>query len=206
MVRQHISGRVLLACGAATLFVGLVLWRAGENPDRFSLIFWHLLVAYDGHAAALLLAIAAAAYFLRARPHALALVQFAARHPWPLAGALFLALAAGALRAYHAHPLSMDEFSPVFQAQAFAAGRLGGSFPPDLIDWLIPSFFQGYFLTASRATGEVASSYWPGFALVLTPFTALGAPWAANAAIGALTVPLVHRLARRLGGNDEAAG
>jgi hypothetical protein len=52
----------------------------------------------------------------------------------------------------------------------------------------------------------VASSYWPGFALLVAPFAAGGAPWAANPAIGALTLPLTHRLAKRLGGSDEAAG
>ena len=206
MVRQHIAGRVLLACAAGTLFCGLVLWRAGENPDRFSLIFWQLLFAYDGHATGLLLVLAVAAYLLRGQPLALALVPLAARNPWPFAGALFVLLCAGALRVYHAHPLAMDEYSPLFQAQAFAAGRLDGNFPPDLIDWLIPSFFQGYFLTPSRAIGDVASSYWPGFALLVAPFAAIGAPWAANPAIGALSVPLVHRLAKRVAGSDEAAG
>src|SRR5688500_9057512 len=107
MVRQPIAGRFVLACFAGAVFVLLVLWRAGGgNPDRFSLIFWHLLVAYDGHANALLLAITVVAFLLRRQPQALALVRLAAAHPWPLAGALFIALCAGALRAYHAHALS----------------------------------------------------------------------------------------------------
>lgn len=205
MVRQDPAARVLLWCAGGAALVAAVLWRASAgNPDRFSLIFWTLLTAYDGHANVLLLVLAVCAFLLRGRPAALALVRVSASHPWLIAAALFVLLCAAALRVYHAYPLSMDEYSAIFQAQAFAAGKLGGAFPPDLIDRLIPSFFQGYFLTASRASGEVSASYWPGFALLVAPFAALGAPWAANPAIGALAVPLVHRLALRLGGRDAA--
>jgi hypothetical protein len=42
--------------------------------------------------------------------------------------------------------------------------------------------------------------------LLLTPFTALGIPWAANPAIGALTLPAIHRLTQQLSGSREAAG
>jgi len=100
----------------------------------------------------------------------------------------------------------MDEYAPVFQARAFAAGRLFGHLPPDLVDWLIPKGFQGYFMAVSHETGEVASIYWPGWALMLAPFTALGVAWLANPVLGGLAVLLVHRLAMNLSGDAAAAG
>jgi hypothetical protein len=75
-----------------------------------------------------------------------------------------------------------------------------------LVDWLIPTGFQNYFLDVSKATGAVASAYWPSFALLLTPFTWLGIPWACNPALSGLTVWLMHRLAMRIFDNFESAG
>ncbi len=133
-------------------------------------------------------------------------MEFAAAHPWRVAAGAFALFCLGALYVYRAYPLSMDEYAALFQAQVFAAGRLAGRFPPDLLDALLPRFPPGYFLTASRATGEVSSTYWPGFALVLAPFAWLDIPWAVNPAISALALPVVHRLAASVSGSREAAG
>ena len=58
----------------------------------------------------------------------------------------------------------------------------------------------------SRPMGTVSASYWPGFALLLTPFAWLGVPWIANPLISALSLPALHRLALALTGSREAAG
>jgi hypothetical protein len=100
----------------------------------------------------------------------------------------------------------MDEYAAVFQSKVFAAGRLHGQWSPEMVDWLVPRGFQGHFLGVSHQTGHVASMYWPGFALLLTPFTRLGVSWLANPVFGGLAVLLVHRLAIRLTGNVDAAG
>lgn len=200
-------GRVLLWSAAGTALVYAVLWRAGAgNPDGFSPIFWYLLTAYDGHGNSLLLAVAACAFFLRRRAQALAVVKFTAERPWIVAAVAFPLLCAGSLLVYRDTALSMDEYAAVFQAHAFAAGKLAGVLPPELLDRLIPKLFQGYFFTLSRTTGEVSSNYWPGFALFLTPFVALDIPWAANPALGALTLPALHRLTQRVTGSRDAAG
>ena len=185
----------------------LVIWRSGAaNAFGFSPIFRHLLSAYDTHGNVLLLLIAACAFFLRRRGEPLAIVRFAAERPWTLAAAAFPLLCLGSLGIYHDYPLSMDEYAAVFQAKAFAAGRLNGTFPPALLDSLIPPFFQNFFLRVSPSSGAVASTYWPGFALLLAPFTWFDMAWAANPAIGALTIPAVHRLAQQVTGSREAAG
>jgi hypothetical protein len=200
------AARLLLWCAAGTALVQLVLWRSGGNPDGFSWIFWYLLDAYDSHGNVLLFAVALGAFFLRRHPAALAAVRLAAQRPWAAAGVAFPLLCLGSLQVYHAHPLSMDEYSTLFQARVFAAGRSSGVFPAELLDQLIPAFFQNYFFTVSRSSGEVSSSYWPGFALLMAPFAWLGIPWAANPALGALTIPAVHRLAKQITGSQEAAG
>ncbi len=199
--------RLLLWCLAGASLVQLVIWRSGSgNPFGFSPIFWYLLTAYDTHGNILLFVATGCAFLLRRRPEVLSIVRIAAERPWTLAAAAFALLCLGSLRVYHDYPLSMDEYAAVFQARAFASGRLSGSFPPELLDWLIPPFFQNFFLRVSPSSGAVASGYWPGFALLLAPFAWLDIPWAANPAIGALTLPAVHRLARQVGGSQEAAG
>lgn len=199
--------RLLLWCLAGAVLVELVIARAAAgNPSGFSPIFWYLLTTYDTHGNLLLFATVACAFFLRRQSAAIAAIGFAAERPWTLAAAALPLLCLGSLRVYHDQPLSMDEYAGVFQAKAFAAGRLSGSFPPELLGRLIPEFFHGIFFNVSHASGEVSSAYSPGFALLLAPFAWLGIPWAANPAIGALTIPAVHRLARQVTGSQEAGG
>lgn len=206
-VLQSAAGRVLLWSFAGAALAQALIWRAGAgNPDGHSPIFAFLLAAYDGHGNLLLLVLALCAFFLRGRPGALAAISFAGNRPCLVAAALFPLLCAGSVFVYQAYPLSMDEYLAVFQAEAFAAGRRAGVFPPELLDLLIPRMFQNYFFNVARATGEVSASYWPGFALLLAPFAALGIPWAANPAIGALTLPALHRLTQQVSGSREAAG
>ncbi len=201
------AGRVLLWSLGGTALAQVFIWRAGAgNPDGFSPIFAFLLSAFDGHGNLLLLAVAVGAYLLRGRAGALAAVNAAGARPWLVAAVAFPLLCAGSLLAYHAYPLSMDEYTALFQAQTLAAGKRAGAFPPELVDALIPGVFQNYFFLVSHATGAVSASYWPGFALLLAPFAALGVPWMANPAIGALTLPALHRLTQQVTESREAAG
>jgi hypothetical protein len=127
-------------------------------------------------------------------------------HPISIALAITAFLGIGSWLVYQNSRLSMDEYAQFFQSQIFAAGHLSGRFPVPLLDWLIPTGFQNYFLAVSKATGAVASAYWPSFALLLTPFTWLGIPWACNPVLSGLTVWLMHRLAMRIFDNLESAG
>ncbi len=133
-------------------------------------------------------------------------LRWAGTHPVIIAAIGALLLSAGTLVIYHDHPLSMDEYAAYFQSRVFAAGHLDGSFPPQLLDWLIPRGFQDYFLNISRVSGRVAETYWPGFALLLAPFTWAGIPWACNPVVSALTLIVVHRLALAVFNDREAAG
>src|SRR5215471_1592909 len=79
-------------------------------------------------------------------------------------------------------------------------------FPPDLVARLIPSIYLNQFIYGSLHTGQVASAYWPGFALLLTPFSFIGAPWACNPLLASLALVLMARLAVRLSGEQQAGG
>jgi hypothetical protein len=200
-------GLVLISL-AITL--GLCLWiheiRADVGAYNTVRIFLSLFL-YQDYAAALLMAVVVmAAMFKPLQRYALAAVNIAGQRPEAVALIAFVMLATGAMVVYHAHPLSMDEYAAVFQARIFAEGRLYGVFPQELVDSLIMRNFQGYFLAVSHTSGEVASMYWPGFAVVLTPFTKLGAPWLANPLIGAATIYLAHRATLELTSNKDAAG
>lgn len=199
--------RLLVWCLAGGALAQIVLWRAGAgNPHGFAASFWVLLTAYDPQGNALLALLTVVAFLLRRRPEVVAAIRFFAERPWAIAGFVFLALCAGSIAVYRRHPVSMDEYSALFQAQAFAAGRLSGQLPPELLDRLVPPFFQNHFFGVARASGEISSKYWPGFALLVAPFAWLGIPWAANPAIGALTIPALHRLTEQATGSREAAG
>ena len=115
-------------------------------------------------------------------------------------------LAASSYWVYLAHPLAMDESAPYMQAQIFSSGALVGQLPPELLDWLVYPPFQDYFVHVSHETGQIASAYWPGFALLLTPFVALGVPWLCNPVLGGLSVWMIHRLTLELSGSTVAAG
>ena len=138
--------------------------------------------------------------------NATAIARSLGNHPTVVATVVCLFLSAGAFWVYQAHPLAMDESTPYMQAQVFASGALLGHLPPELLDWLVFPPFQNYFIHVSHETGLVASAYWPGFALLLTPFMALGIPWLCNPVLGGLAVWTIHRLTLELTESTEAAG
>ena len=171
--------------------------------------FWlveYFLRTQDLTGSALLIALALAAYFAPTRSAALGFVDAVSRHPWRTAAVTFVVLCLGALYVEHNHPLAQDEYAALFQSRVFAAGRLTGQFPPDLIGHLIAPTYVNRFLYASFETGQVASAYWPGFALLLTPFSLLHAPWACNPLLASLALVLMGRLAVRLSGAPQSGG
>jgi hypothetical protein len=197
----------LAALGLTALAIAFIL----ANAEPYGRIFWHLLSTHDLAAAWLMLSILVLGQWLGSRNPAhgawmerLLLGLDRQRHA--LALGLWLALCAGSLWVYHDQPLSMDEYAAAFQAKVFAAGAMHGQFPPELLDQLIPAGFQNHFLMVNRHTGAVFSAYWPGFAILLTPFEWLGIPWACNPTLVAASFLLVGRIARELIASPLAAG
>jgi hypothetical protein len=211
------SSPVVRSAGPRTLFlVGAMVttaillwtyqWRLGNDRHGLSTIFFVLFAYKDYTGTVCALLILVGSLFGSRYPPGRRVVQWAGDHPLVIAVITALLLALGTLIIYHNHPLAMDEYAAYFQSRVFAAGRLHGRFPAPLLDWLIPPGFQDYFLNVSRATGSVAETYWPGFALLLTPFMWAGVPWLCNPVISALTLLVIHRLALELFDDREAAG
>jgi hypothetical protein len=204
------TGPLTLFLIGATVATAILLWthqlQLSGSPHGLAPIFF-VLFAYNDYPGALCALLTLVVALFGSRYHsARRIAQWAGDQPLMIAAIAALLLALGTLVIYHNHPLSMDEYAAYFQSRVFAAAQLTGRFPVAQLDWLIPRGFQDYFLNVSRATGNVAEAYWPGFALLLTPFMWAGVPWICNPIISAATLLVIHRLALELFDNREAAG
>jgi hypothetical protein len=175
-------------------------------PPQRLWIFRYQLRTQDVAGSFLIIALILAACLSWTRNPALAVVAFVARNPWPTAALTFVLLCLATVYVAHSHPMTQDDYAALFQSRVFASGHLTGEFPPDLLERLIPQIYRNRFLYASDQTGAVASAYWPGFALLLAPFSFIGAPWACNPLLASLALVLMGKLAVRFTGNSEAFG
>jgi hypothetical protein len=208
-VARATGPRILFLVGAVVT-VTLVQWihqmRLVGDAYGLSGIFFTLFAYGDYGATICALLILVLAIFVPIHLPARSIFRWAGEHPVVVATVSLMVLCAGAQAVYHNHPLSMDEYAAYFQSQVFAAGHLTGQFPLSVMDWVIPPGFQNFFLNVSHVTGQVASNYWPGHALLMTPFTLIGMPWACNPVLSALTLLVIHSLALQIFDDAEAAG
>jgi hypothetical protein len=175
------------------------------SSSGFSAIFQFLLMP-DGKTAWIAVVICLLAVFWNRPGPVFRLIEFLGeRAVWVtlLCVAIF---ALCAVTVYHNDPLSMDEYAAVFQARIFAAGRISASLPPTYLDWLVVRGFNGEFLVASYETGAAIEKYWPGFALLLTPFEILRAPWLCNALLSGVALLLIHWITKEITRDKHAAG
>lgn len=191
---------------SAFLTAAMLIERVNVEHAFIVPMFRHLVLYQDLYAFVPYVAILLLALLPPVREVGMRAADWCGQHPGRLAALTSIMLAAGAVFVYKAHPLSMDEYTVVFQSEIFAAGKLAGQFPPELLDWLIPKTIQGKFLKPDSHTGAVAATYWPGFSLLLAPFTLLGVPWLLNPLIGGATVLVMHRIGLALFGAKESAG
>ena len=190
---------------AATSIIFILDDTKYPDPMPRAFAFEYLLRQQDIAGSIVIAALVIAAWMLRKRACAIDMVGILARNPWLTAASVFIMLCAAMLTVVHNHPLAGDEHLSIFQSRVFAAGRLAGQFPPDLVAHLIPTVYQGRWLVASTS-GQVASIYWPGFALLLTPFSFLGIPWACNPLLASLSLVLIAKTASRLTADARAGG
>ena len=208
-VVRSTGARILFLAGALVT-ITILQWTHqmamhGFQPGLTAIFF--VLFAYGDYGAAICaLLILIVGVLSPVGSPARSMFLWAGEHPILVATVSLVLLVCGALGVYHNHPLSMDEYAAYFQSRVFAAGHLNGQFPPPVMDWLIPPPFQDFFLNVSHVTGKVASSYWPAYAMIMTPFTLVGMPWACNPVLSALTLLVVHRLALYMFEDTEAAG
>jgi hypothetical protein len=200
---------VLVCCTllAAAGCLGLASFLGQDlAPGEHLVIFDELFLLHEPFGALLMAAIALSALLLgRALPdRAEGILDLLSRRPGFFIACYTGLLAAAAVIVYHRYPLSMDEYAPLFQSQAFAAGSLTGKVPPELVARVaVPA--RGAFL-AGAPDGRIVSTYWPGFALLLVPFSALRVPWLLNPLLGGATLVALFRLARRMFPGTHAPG
>jgi hypothetical protein len=171
---------------------------AGIDAGERAKAFWELF-SEEEPAAGLLLLASLTAGILWSRGEGTrwsCAIERLGQKPWPLIAAFFITAALASRLVYRAYPLSMDEYTPCFQARAFAAGKLMGQVPVDFLPRLVPAFRSWFIEVASD--GRMISAYWPGFALLLTPLMALGVPWLLNPLIGAASLFVLWHIARKL--------
>jgi hypothetical protein len=187
----------------------LALW-SGRVPGlgEFDyLIFYRLLFYNDvqnalAMLAALLVALAVPAF----RAQVSRLAEWLTQHPVRGCTIAFVGLAAAARLVYQGFPLAMDEYAPLLQARIFAQGDIAITYPPELLDRMVVPGFQGMFILVNHETGQAASAYWPGLALLMTPFAWFGGEWLLNPLMGAVGLWLIGDLARQASGREEARG
>jgi hypothetical protein len=207
VLRQPLSPAALVVIATLAVSVLTVLlarsfvWGSRDRPFAFEFLFLRdePPAAWLSAAIVLLAALAAATKKMPERLFVSAL----AKDPRAFIACVTAALAASALLVYRGHPLSMDEYAPLFQARIFARGSLIAQVPAELVQRLVPPF--RWFIETSP-DGRMLSAYWPGFALMLTPFVWLGVPWLLNPLIGGATLLVLWRIARRLWPDSAAAG
>ncbi len=189
----------------ASELLGTAPWFGFHDHLRIPM-FHYLFIFTENIGWAIVLIIPLVALIPRVRKAGVRCAEWAAANPRTLAASVFVVLCAGSWFAYHHHPLAQDEYAPVCQATAFSAGHVMWNYPPELLNRYLPKRHWDYFFAVDSKTGNVASLYLPGFALLLTPFAWLGIPWACNPAIGALTLLVLHALAGRITAGNTTGG
>jgi hypothetical protein len=204
-IERNLSLAAAAFCALCVAYFYL-LDHALFSSAHFSSIFRFLLTTYDVYAAWLGLAICLFAALWRRPEPILRWVDFLGRHPIGLALVSTVMLAFGAITVYHNYPLSMDEYAAIFQSKVFASGSAVAQLPGGLVDWLVVRGFNGSFLVASPETGRAIETYWPGFALLLTPFQFQNVAWLCNALLSGLSVLLIYWTTRAITNDRIAAG
>jgi hypothetical protein len=190
---------------AVCLAYFFALDRLFLSSQHFSPIFKLLLTGYDVQAAWLALAVCVLAALWNRPTPILRLVDFLSRRPVGLVLVTVVLTGLGSIFIYHSYPLSMDEYSAVFQSKIFSSGHVVARLPPDMVNWLINPAYNGAFLIGSPETGRAIEGYWPGFSLLLAPFEFVGVPWLCNALLGGAAIYLIYRITLEITGDRRAA-
>ena len=153
----------------------------------------------DLYAAALALASLVFGLLLTRRPITIGIPEATDRRLVLVAIAVFGLLAIGALLIFGPSPATPDEEVALFQARLFSEFKVIGQYPSGLVDqMLLPAYHNTIILVGMD--GRTMSVYWPGWALLMTPFVWLGVPWLLGPAMAALSVLLIGKLATLLAG------
>ena len=192
------------------LTLGFFSWAVTFIPSDPSgrLKFWIMIREHDISAAWLGLLIFALSWLATpvfARLDWARLAVFIERRLLVLCALAFCLYGAIAFWPHQHFTYSWDEYSLLTQSRIFATGQMSGWVPPVLLQWIWGPGYGDAFFAVSSKSGHFVPIYWPGLAILGTPFTALGVSWLCNPFLGALSLWGVHRLTLRVSGSREAA-
>ena len=94
-------------------------------------------------------------------------------------------------------PGSPDELVPLWQSAHFSHLELVARYSPGLLDAAMPRALQQTFVLVS-SDARAVSVYFPGWALAMTPFTGVGAPWLLGPVMAGLAITMIGRVAVQL--------
>lgn len=202
--------RGLLLLTVALAIAAPLAMYSGRVPGlgEFDYLIYYRLLFYNDFTNSLAM-LAALLVALAVRPvrnwitHA---ADWVSRHPWQTCAVAFVVMAIAARVVYQGFPLAMDEYAPLLQARIFAHGDIAITYPRELLDRMVVPGFQGSFIHVDRETGNAISGYWPGLALLMTPFAWFRAEWMLNPLLGAAGLWLIGDLARLASGSEQARG
>lgn len=182
-----------------------LLIKSGGHLDLLP-IFYHLFSRYDLPGSLLSILVLSAAVVITLNFNNTPFDRFITsigNYPIRLAWLVVVILGFSAFFVYQQFPLTADEYMPCMQARIFAEGKLWGQYPPQLVPWLL---LPDYFTVFSSETGRFISDYWPGFALLLTPFMKAGVPWLLNPLISGGTLALLGYYTKKVLPESDTPG
>jgi len=187
----------------------IILYKSRiEGVGEFDYLIYYRLLFFNDYfnslamLAALLAALLLRSLWLRVEQ----LVEWITLHPLKTCIITFVIIASIGRLVYQAFPLAMDEYVPLLQARIFAQGNLTFTYPLELLDRMVAPGFQGYFILINPETGQVASAYWPGLALLMTPFSLFELEWLLNPLLAVIGLWLIGDLAKQASGSLQARG
>ena len=194
--------------GLSAAYLGwckLLANRELADGGKYDAPFQQVMYTIDWAGAALGFLFLLVAFLLPPQRQIDDLVAWLGRHVRLVAVGVAVVLSAMSVVAHHGYALTMDEYAIYFQSQVFARGQLAGQWPPQIATLLVAPENVNWFIAMSKVTGQTCSEYWPGHAILMTPFTFLGIPWACNPVLSGCGLLLLAAAVRQAFG-EQAVG
>jgi len=192
-----------------TVVMPLLLYFSRDpNASEFDYLIYYRLLFFNDffNSLAMLAAFLAALFLGTLRRWIEQLADWVTRYPVKTSVITFIGLAISARIVYQGFPLAMDEYAPVLQARIFAQGNIALTYPVELMERMLPFGFSGMFIFSNPETGQISSAYWPGLALLMTPFAVVEMEWLLNPLLAAIGVWLIGDLAYQASQQPQARG
>ena len=179
------------------LVVGGAVYLASPNCGEGAWVTCHFFSAHDVFMIALQgLALLALSFWTPGKLRAFSMLRASPLWLALLCGAVFVCGALGRDLVLGGFDLSRDEVMAVFDGEAFRAGRLFSSLPPQWRE--LQEALQPLFMAPIGGGEHVISAYLPVHAALRALFSFLADPRFLNPLLAAGAVVLVHGLARQM--------